>query len=247
MTEESSKFTSDRRRPHECSWRTADDWGAGTAKNVNLTEDGLTGRSSVNSGTALNGGIYYDFESGSLPPAVKGEGTIVNSISTQSRFGNYSWRSDSGGRDDMAYVEIDGNAHEELYFEAWWKNPLDTRVDFFETHSEGDTITYDFFNDGSAYYHYDGKRRFLFNIDPTSWYRSEVYFDRPSNYFELEIYDTGNNLVASRSDSTAIVSDAPRESMIGPGSRNDVGRLFVDELFVIPEDYRGNPPVVSIP
>lgn len=247
MTEEPSKFTSDRRRPHESSWRTTEDWMAGVVENVEITGGGLTGRSPVGSSNVPDGGVFYNFESGSLPAAVKGEGSIVNSVSTQSHFGNYSWRSDGGGRDDMAYVELDGESHDELYFEAWWRNPLDTRVDFFEAHSENDTITYDFFNDGSAYYHYDGRRRFLFNIDPASWYRSEVYFDRPSNYFELEIYDTENNLVASRSDSTAIVSDAPREPMFGPGSRNDGGRLFIDELFVIPEDYRGNPPVVSLP
>jgi hypothetical protein len=215
-------------------------------ENVGITEGGLTARLSSQSGSVPSGGVYLDFETGSLPTAVKGEGSIVNSISSKSFFGNYSWLSDGGGIEDMAYVEIDGSTHEKMYFEVWWRNPLDVRVDFFEAHSADDTITYDFFNDGSSYYHFDGTRRFLFHINSNQWYRSEVYFDRSSNLVEIEIYDTENGLVASRSDSSAF-SDVPDRSMYGPGSRNHGGRLFVDEIFVIPQDYRGNDPVVSMP
>lgn len=246
MSEDPSIFTSDRREPNRAAW-SGTDWEAGTVQNVEITEDGLTPNSQPQSSGVPSGGVYYDFETGTLPSAVRGEGSIVNSVATESLFGQYSWLSNGGGIDDMAYVEIDGNTHDKMYFEAWWKNPLDVRVDFFEAHSAQNTISYDFFNDGSSYYHYDGSRHFLFQIDPNSWYRSEVYFDRLSNFFELEIYDTENALVASRSDGSAVDPDSPRNPMYGPGSRNDGGRLFIDEVFVIPEDYRGNAPVVSVP
>lgn len=62
MTDRSSRFTSNRRSPHEASWETEADWGAGALANVEVVDGHLVGRQSVSSVPQPDEGVaYWDF------------------------------------------------------------------------------------------------------------------------------------------------------------------------------------------
>ncbi|MFD1570151.1 hypothetical protein [Halorubrum laminariae] len=58
MTDGSSRFTSDRRGRGGASWTGQADWEAGTAENVDVTEDGLVGRLSTQNNETSNSVVY---------------------------------------------------------------------------------------------------------------------------------------------------------------------------------------------
>jgi hypothetical protein len=60
MNGEQSLFTSDRRGPEEASWATEGDWGAGAAENVDVTRNGLVGKTPTQG--SVDSRVVDDFE-----------------------------------------------------------------------------------------------------------------------------------------------------------------------------------------
>ncbi|MFD1570372.1 hypothetical protein [Halorubrum laminariae] len=65
MTDELSRFTSDRRTRGDALWVTEQDWNAGVTENVDVVGDGLVGRDPVQRSGDF-GNVVDDFETGSL-------------------------------------------------------------------------------------------------------------------------------------------------------------------------------------
>ena len=81
MTQEKSRFTSDRRTPREASWVGESDWSVGTGENVAVDGGDLSpSLPQTTSGKALNG-LVYDFEAG----------TVENWSYTTTHHGSSNW------------------------------------------------------------------------------------------------------------------------------------------------------------
>lgn len=108
MTDQLSRFTSDRRGPDTASWRTDADWAAGVGENVEIADRGLVGQAPPTADVPPDSGVYhYSFTGGSLVddwgngPELENNGATLVSNGTGGeafRFtGNAASRLDSTG------------------------------------------------------------------------------------------------------------------------------------------------------
>jgi hypothetical protein len=121
MSDETSRFTSDRRSPEEASWVGQPDWEAGTAENVDVTTEGVVGRAPVQDTETLASAISH-FEDETLD-------------SSHSEWGRWSHRGDGG------HV-LDGNS--EMYGTYSLRNDWSGGINSFSEIYRNTPVTADF-------------------------------------------------------------------------------------------------------